>query len=58
MRTLLFCLGLYAAHRLALPLFPAYATYMRRLDRRLTWVSLILVLYLITNVILKLWSIR
>lgn len=58
MRTLLFCIGLYIAHRVALPLFPTYATYMRRLDRRLTWVSVLLVLYLVTNVILRLWAIR
>lgn len=58
MRTLLFFAALYMAHRVALPLFPTYATYMQHLDRRVTWVSLILVLYLVTNVILKLWAIR
>ncbi len=58
MRMLIFFAGLYAGHRLAMPLFPAYAAYMRRVDRRLTWVSIILVLYLVTNVILRLLARR
>ena len=58
MRTLLFVAGLYVAHRVAMPMFPTYAAYMRRLDRRLTWVSIILVLYLVTTVVLRLLAIR
>ena len=54
MRTLLFVLGLYVAHRVLLPLFPTYAERMRRLDRQLTWMSLILVVYLLANVLLRL----
>ncbi|MDZ7378218.1 MAG: hypothetical protein ONB06_02615 [candidate division KSB1 bacterium] len=55
MRPLLFLLGLYAAHRALLLLSPAYAARMRRLDRRLTWVSIILVLYLLITVVVRLW---
>jgi hypothetical protein len=41
-------------HRVLLSVFPAYAERMRRLDRQLTWLSLILVIYLLANVLLRL----
>ena len=56
MRTLLFVTGLYLVHRVLLYLSPAYAEHMRRLDRQLTWVSIILVVYLLANVLLGLLS--
>ena len=52
MRTLLFFTGLYVAHRVLLYLSAAYAEHMQRLDRQLTWVSIILVVYLLANVLL------
>ncbi len=52
MRTLLFFTGLYVAHRVLLSLSAVYAEHMRRLDRQLTWVSIILVVYLLANVLL------
>jgi hypothetical protein len=54
MRTLLFIMGLYLVHRVLLSVSPAYAERMRRLDRQLTWMSLILVVYLLANVLLRL----
>ena len=54
MRTLLFIMGLYLVHRVLLAISPAYAKRMRRLDRQLTWMSLILVVYLLTNMLLRL----
>jgi hypothetical protein len=54
MRTLLFVMGLYLVHRVLLSVLPAYAQHMRRLDRQLTWMSLILVVYLLANVLLRL----
>jgi hypothetical protein len=54
MRTLLFLMGLYVVHRVLLAVSPAYAERMRRLDRRLTWMSLILVVYLLANALLRL----
>jgi hypothetical protein len=54
MRTLLFVMGLYVVHRVLLSVSPAYAVRMRRLDRQLTWMSLILVVYLLANVLLRL----
>jgi len=53
MRTLLFVLGLYGAHRVLLSLSAAYAARMQRLDRQLTWVSVILVVYLLANVVMQ-----
>ena len=54
MRTLLFIMGLYLVHRVLLSVSPTYAQRMRRLDRQLTWMSLILVVYLLANVLLRL----
>ena len=53
MRTLLFVLGLYIAHRVLALLSAAYAEHMRRLDRQLTWVSVILVVYLLAHVVIR-----
>ena len=39
------------AHRVLLYLSVAYAEHMQRLDRQLTWVSIILVVYLVANVL-------
>ena len=59
MRTLLFIIGLYLVHRVLLSISPAYAERMRRLDRQFTWMSLILVVYLLANVLLRLlYSLR
>jgi hypothetical protein len=52
MRTLLFVTGLYLVHRVLLYLSAAYAEHMRRLDHQLTWVSIILVVYLLATVLL------
>ena len=54
MRMLLFVTGLYLVHRVLLYLSPAYAEHMRRLDRQITWVSIILVVYLLANVLFRL----
>ena len=54
MRTLLFVLGLYGAHRVLLLFSATYAERMRHLDRQLTWVSVILVVYLLANVLIRL----
>jgi len=54
MRTLLFIIGLYLVHRVLLSVSAAYAERMRRLDRQLNWMSLILVVYLLATVLLQL----
>jgi len=53
LRTLLFILGLYVVHRVLLLVSSVYAEHMRRLDRQLTWVSVILVVYLLANVFMR-----
>ncbi|MGE3535941.1 MAG: hypothetical protein AB7N91_00740 [Candidatus Tectimicrobiota bacterium] len=55
MRTLLSLAGLYIVHRGLLHLFPAYRATMQRIDRQLTWVSAILVLYFLLNALLRLF---
>ncbi|HSX81835.1 MAG TPA: hypothetical protein VLQ80_25125 [Candidatus Saccharimonadia bacterium] len=47
-------MGVYLVHRVLLSISAAYAERMRRLDRQLTWMSLILVVYLLANVLLQL----
>lgn len=54
MRTLLTVAGLYVVHRVLLYCFPAYREYMRRLDHQLTWVSALLVIYLLLNALYRL----
>ena len=54
MNKLLFVIGLYLVHRVLLSISPAYAQRMRRLDRQLALMSLILVVYLLANVLLRL----
>ena len=41
------------AHRGLLLISPTYAVRMRHLDRQLTWVSIILVVYLLANVVIR-----
>jgi hypothetical protein len=56
MRTILLLIGLYLVHRVLLYASQAYATHMRRMDRQLTWVSLILVVYLLISASVRLLS--
>lgn len=54
MRTLLFLVGLYVVHRIVLQISPAYRARMQSLDRQLSWVSLVLVGYLVLTLIIRL----
>jgi len=47
-------MGVYLVHRVLLSISAAYAERMRRLDGQLTWMSLILVVCLLANVLLQL----
>ena len=49
MRTLLFLFGLFVAHRLLIQIYPPYRERMRSFDQRMTWVTYILVAYLVFN---------
>jgi hypothetical protein len=52
MRTLLFFLGLYLAHRLALHFYPPYRERMRHFDRKLLWVNVVVVVYLAAHFVI------
>ncbi|GIX45880.1 MAG: hypothetical protein KatS3mg131_0091 [Candidatus Tectimicrobiota bacterium] len=49
MRTLFFLFVLYLIHRLLLLASPAYRERMRRFDRKMAWINLLLVIYLVVN---------
>jgi hypothetical protein len=51
MRVFLFLLGLFVVHRLLIQAYPPYRERMRSFDQRMTWVTYILVAYLLINFI-------
>jgi hypothetical protein len=48
-RALLFLFGLFVVHRLLIQVYPPYRERMRDLDRKMTWITIILVIYLVVN---------
>ena len=54
MRILVLLVGLYVVHRLLLANSPVYQARMRRLDRKITWVNVILVVYFAVNFVMAL----
>jgi hypothetical protein len=49
MRVFFLLLGLYVVHRLCVQVYPPYRERVRELDRKVTWITVILVLYLVGN---------
>lgn len=49
MRALFLLLGLFVVHRLLIQVYPPYRERMRDLDRKMYWITLILVAYLVLN---------
>ena len=49
MRLLLVCFIGYVVHRLLVQVYPPYRERMRSLDRKVTWITIILVAYLVVN---------
>jgi hypothetical protein len=49
MRALLFLFGLFIVHRLLIQVYPPYRERMRDFDRKVTWITIILVVYLVVN---------
>lgn len=49
MRTLVFLVGLYVVHRLLLANSPLYQARMHRLDRKIIWLNVMLVVYFAVN---------
>jgi len=51
MRTFLFLIMLFVAHRLLIQVYPPYRRYMRSVDQKMTWIAYILVAYMVLNFI-------
>jgi hypothetical protein len=55
MSTLVALLGLYLLHRLLLRYSPAYQARVQRIDRKITWINIILVSYLAVTFLIMVW---
>ena len=51
MRLLFLLLGLFVLHRVLVQVYPPYRQRFQEFDRKVTWISVILVLYLVGNFI-------
>jgi len=51
MRALFLLVGLFVIHYLVAQLYPPYRVRIREFDRKVTWITVILVLYLVGNVV-------
>jgi predicted membrane channel-forming protein YqfA (hemolysin III family) len=49
MRALFLLLGLFVLHYVLAQLYPPYRARIREFDRNLTWITVILVLYVVGN---------
>lgn len=49
MRALVFLFGLFVVHRLLIQVYPAYRRRMQQVDRKVTWITTLLVVYLVVN---------
>jgi len=51
MRALIFLVGVFVVHRLLIQVYPAYRQRMQQLDRKVTWFTTLLMIYLVVNFI-------
>ena len=51
MRIFMVFLGLFVVHRLLIQVYPPYRERMRSFDQKMTWITIILVVYLVGNFI-------
>jgi hypothetical protein len=51
MRALVFLFGAFVVHRLLIQAYPAYRQRVRQFDRKVTWITALLVVYLVVNFI-------
>jgi hypothetical protein len=51
MRTLFFLIGLIVVHQLLVQVYPPYRQRVRNFDRKITLITIILVVYLVGNII-------
>lgn len=51
MRVFMVLLGLFVVHRFLIQVYPPYRERMRSFDQKMTWITIILVVYLVGNFI-------
>jgi hypothetical protein len=51
MRLLFLLVGLFLVHRVLVQVYPPYRERFQEFDRKITWITVILVLYLVGNVV-------
>ena len=49
MRAVFMLFGLFVVHRLLIQIYPPYRERMRAFDQKMTWITYILVAYLVFN---------
>ena len=49
MRVLFLLIGLFVVHRLLVQVYPPYRERFQEFDKKVTWITIILVLYLVGN---------
>jgi hypothetical protein len=49
MRAVFMLFGLFVVHRLLIQIYPPYRERMRAFDQKMTWITYILVAYLVLN---------
>lgn len=51
MRALVFFFGVFVVHRFLIQVYPAYRQRMQQFDRKVTWFTTLLLIYLVVNFI-------
>ncbi len=51
MRALVFLFGAFVVHRLLVQIYPPYRQRMQQFDRKVTWFTYLLMIYLVVNFI-------
>jgi hypothetical protein len=51
MRALVFLFGAFVMHRLLVQIYPPYRQRMQQFDRKVTWFTYLLMIYLVVNFI-------
>ena len=49
LRTVILLFGVFVVHRLLIQVYPPYRERMRAFDQKMTWITIILVAYLVFN---------
>ncbi len=49
LRTVILLFGVFVVHRLLIQIYPPYRERMRAFDQKMTWITIVLVAYLVFN---------